>query len=68
MMDEENKSLSRNVSKATHLGDLQRIPATGTKVQVNGIWIDRIAYGRIAERWGVLDMLGLMEQLGVMTN
>lgn len=68
MMGEENKNLSRKVSKATHLGDLQETAATGTKVQVNGIWIDRIAHGRIAERWGVLDVLGLMEQLGVMTN
>jgi steroid delta-isomerase-like uncharacterized protein len=67
-MAEGDMVVSRMVSKATHLGDFRGIPATGKPVEISGIWIDRVDHGRIAERWGVMDMLTLMEQLGVMTN
>jgi predicted ester cyclase len=60
--------VSRMVSRATHLGDFQGVPATGKPIQVSEIWIDRIDHGRIVERCGVVDMLTLMEQLGVITN
>jgi predicted ester cyclase len=35
------------------------------QIRVCGIWIDRIDEGRIVERWGVIDMLGVMQQLGL---
>ena len=53
-------------STATHLGDFQGIPATGKRITVGGIWIDRIAGGRIVERWGVVDLLGVLQQLGAL--
>jgi steroid delta-isomerase-like uncharacterized protein len=60
--------VSRMVSKGTHLGDFQGIPATGKPVEVTGIWIDRLDHGKIVERWGVVDMMNLMAQLGAMAN
>ncbi len=50
---------------ATHQGDLMGIPPTGKRVTVTGMRIVRITNGKIAEQWGVDDMLGLLQQLGV---
>ena len=61
---EGDRVASRMVSIATHLGEFQGIPPTGRRVRVTGIWIDRVADGQIVERWGVVDMMGLMQQLG----
>jgi predicted ester cyclase len=55
-------------STATHTGEFQGIPSTGKRITVSGIWIERIADDRIVERWGVFDMLGVMQQLGVITT
>jgi predicted ester cyclase len=62
---EGDKVVSRMTSTATHTGEFQGIPAIGKKVTVTGIWIDRVVDGQIVERWGVVDTLGLMQQLGV---
>jgi predicted ester cyclase len=40
------------------------IPATGTAVTWKEVHIFRCAGGRIAEHWGVFDMLGILQQLG----
>jgi predicted ester cyclase len=51
--------------RGTHRGELMGIPPTGIGGQVIGISFNRIADGRVAERWGNSDDLGLMQQLGV---
>lgn len=51
--------------RGTHQGDLAGIPPTGKPITVTGMWIHRIAGGKIAEQWGIFDTLGLMQQLGV---
>jgi steroid delta-isomerase-like uncharacterized protein len=56
--------VSRMTSTATHRESFQGIPPTGRRVTVTGIWIDRVADGQIVERWGQIDMLGLLQQLG----
>jgi predicted ester cyclase len=40
------------------------IPATGTAITWKEVHIFRCADGRIAEHWGVFDMLGILRQLG----
>lgn len=50
--------------RATHDDEFQGIPPTGKRVVVRVIWIDRVLDGRIAQRWGQVDMLGVMRQLG----
>lgn len=51
----------------THLGSFMGIPATGKKVAFDIIDIIRIQEDRISEHWTVGDMLGLMQQLGVVS-
>ena len=41
------------------------VPATGKKVTVTGIDVNRFAGGQIVEAWGQFDQMGLMQQLGV---
>jgi predicted ester cyclase len=62
---EGDKVVSRMTSSATHSGEFQGIPPTGKRITVTGIWIDRVADGKIVERWGVVDMLSVMQQLDV---
>jgi steroid delta-isomerase-like uncharacterized protein len=41
------------------------LPATGKAVVVSGITIFRLKDGKLAEEWGVIDMWGLLKQLGL---
>jgi len=62
-----NEVVARWVVSGTHLGDFQGIPATGAPfTDVQGISVFRIEEGRIAEGWTVVDMSGLLSQLGVL--
>jgi len=57
--------VSRLASTATHTGEFNGIPPTGKRITVSGIFVDRVVGGKIVERWGIFDQLGLMQQLGV---
>jgi len=49
----------------THQGEFAGIAPTGRKIEVNGIQIGRFVDGKIVERWGASDELGVLKQLGV---
>jgi len=53
------------IGRGTHRAEFMNIPATGKSIEVTGMNINRIANGKIAESWGVIDILGLLQQLGV---
>ena len=46
-------------------GDLFGFPASGNELVLTGINVFRVENGKIAERWGSMDLMGLMQQLGV---
>jgi len=48
----------------THRGELQGIPGSGRRVEIRGLNIHRIAGGKIAQAETVVDMMGLMQQIG----
>lgn len=62
---EGDKEVHRYVIRGTHKGEFMGIPATGKEVVVTGITLARIVDGNVAEEWTQTDMLGLMQQLGV---
>ena len=64
MIAEGDKVVDRLTWQATHQGPFMGIPPTGNRVTVTEIHINRIAEGRIVERWAQPDLLGLMQQLG----
>lgn len=49
----------------THLGNLMGIPPTGKQGVMSGITFNRMHDGRIVERWGNNDQVGLFMQLGL---
>ncbi len=48
----------------THDGDLMDTPATGQRVTITGITIDRLEDGKIVEAWRNMDTLALLQQIG----
>ncbi len=49
----------------THVGEVNGIPPTNNKVDVDAISIHRMQDGKIAETWEVWDTLGFLQQIGV---
>ena len=64
LIEEGDKIVARNTVTGTHQGEYMGIPATGTRVTYDEIFIVRFAGGRIAETWGVVDVFSQMKQLG----
>jgi steroid delta-isomerase-like uncharacterized protein len=64
LIEEGDKVVSRNTVTGTHQGEYLGIPPTGRFVTYKEIFIFRFVNGRIAEIWGVVDVLSQMKQLG----
>jgi steroid delta-isomerase-like uncharacterized protein len=62
---EGNKVAVRHRLQGTHQAEFQGVSATGRQVDVNGIVVFRIENGVIAEAWLNADIMGMMQQLGV---
>lgn len=58
--------VSRWLFQGTQLGKYFRLAPTGKKVSVTGMQFDRFEGGSIVETWAQWDMLGLLQQLGVL--
>jgi predicted ester cyclase len=58
----------RLTARGTHLGEFNGIPPTGKQATVTAININRFADGKVVEAWGEFDLLGLMQQLGVIPS
>ena len=52
-------------ASGTQQGEIFGVPASGRTVSLPGINVWRVRDGRIVERWGRLDELGLLRQLGL---
>ena len=60
------KVVARVRATGTHEGEFMGMPATGKSVDVQLIDIMRFDEdGLVSEHWGVVDMLAMMQQLGV---
>jgi steroid delta-isomerase-like uncharacterized protein len=68
-IDDSIESGDRIVHRVTASGtmktDFMGIPATGKRATWTEVHIGRIANGRLAEHWGIVDQLGMLVQLGV---
>ena len=62
---EGDKIAFRTIMRATHQGDFMGIAPTGKTVSMTGIEFIRMTNGKMVERWGLSDDLGLMQQLGI---
>jgi steroid delta-isomerase-like uncharacterized protein len=66
LIAEGDKVVARNTVTGTHQGEYMGLPPTGKSITYNEIFIVRFADSRIAETWGVVDVLSQMKQLGVL--
>jgi steroid delta-isomerase-like uncharacterized protein len=64
VITEEDKVVARWTAHGTQSGRLMDIPPTGKQVTLKGIDVFRVKGGKIVERWGEFDALGLFNQLG----
>ena len=64
-VEEGSKVVSRVVWTGTHTSEFNGIPPTGRSFRIEDITIDHIVDNQIRERWVVGDILGMMQQLGV---
>jgi steroid delta-isomerase-like uncharacterized protein len=55
----------RGYVTATHQGEFQGVPATGKQIKIRSLDIWHVVNGKAVENWVQMDMLGLMQQLGV---
>ena len=53
-------------ASGTHRGEVMGVAPTRRTLSLRGINIFRVRDGRITERWGRLDDLGFLQQLGVL--
>ena len=61
---EGDKVVCRNTVTGTHRGEFRGLSPTGKSVRYSEIFIFRFVDGRIAEIWGVVDVLSQLRQLG----
>jgi steroid delta-isomerase-like uncharacterized protein len=62
---EGDKVVSRYTMGGTHQGEFFGVPATGKRVEITGIQIDRFdESGELVEEWPEYDLLGAMRQMG----
>jgi steroid delta-isomerase-like uncharacterized protein len=52
--------------RGTHENQFLTIPATGKRVDITGINVERLAGGKLVEHWSIPDNIALFEQLGVL--
>ncbi|SDK15584.1 ester cyclase [Streptomyces indicus] len=66
LIAEGDKVVARNTVTGTHLGEYRGLAPTGRSVTYDEIFVFRFEDGRIAEAWGVVDVLGQLRQLGAL--
>lgn len=65
---EGDKLAVRNTVTGTHLGEYRGLHPTGRSVRYGEIFVFRFTDGRIAEIWGVVDVLAQLRQLGAIPD
>ena len=61
--DEDNVSFAYTVT-GTHRGEFMGVAPTGKSVEFTGLQISRFENGKLKERWGSSDELGILKQIG----
>jgi predicted ester cyclase len=67
MGDEDYVALAYRLS-GTHRGEYMGYAPTGKHFEVRSLQIGRFENGKIKERWGSTDILGILNQLGVLAG
>ena len=60
-----DKLVHRLTGRGTQKGEFQGVPATGKQATWSEIHIGRLVNGKVVEHWGLVDQLGMLQQLGL---
>ena len=66
MVAEDDMVAARFTARGVHNGAFMGLPPTGKPITMTGMEIFRLERGKIAELWGEANLLGLMQQLGIL--
>lgn len=66
MLAEGDKVFTRFTWSGTHEGAFLGVTATGRRITVKGMVIDRLVAGKMADSRILMDTLGMMQQLGAL--
>ena len=61
--DEEQVAFAYTLT-GTHQGDFNGIAATNKPIKIRGMQISKFVDGKMTERWGSSDELGILKQIG----
>jgi steroid delta-isomerase-like uncharacterized protein len=64
VISQGDKVVLRDTIRGTHQGPFAGVPPTGRTITVSRISVFRVVDGQIKEHWGLVDMLGVLQQLG----
>ncbi len=62
--DDEHVAMAYTIS-GTHEGEFQGIAPTGQRISARGVEIVKFRDGKLIERWGSSDEVGILTQLGM---
>jgi len=66
MVAEDDMVAARFTARGIHMGAFMGLQPTGKPITMTGMEIFRLERGKIAELWGEANLLGLMQQLGIL--
>jgi len=66
MVAEEDMVAARFTARGVHKGPFMGLPPTGKPITMTGMEVFRLENGKIAELWGEANLIGLMQQLGIL--
>lgn len=64
LVGEGDRVVQRLTARGTHQGEFLGVPASGKEVNIWLMVISRMADGKIAEEWQMVDALTLLQQIG----
>ena len=65
ILAEGDRVMYRGTVSGTHTGDFMGVHPTGGRFSVLEMHVDRIAGGKMAEHWGLVDVMSMLQQLGI---
>ncbi|MFQ5795842.1 MAG: ester cyclase [Candidatus Bipolaricaulia bacterium] len=68
LLAEDDMLVARMTWEGTHTGEYLGIPPTGNRIAVDVTGINRFVGDQVVEAWGVVDMLSMLQQLGVIPS
>ena len=61
--DDDNVAFAYTLT-GTHQGPFMEHESTGKSISIRGMQISRFENGKMVERWGMSDQLGILQQIG----